>query len=289
MDAQSNSRPASSWRGQGERSVRELAAAATSSFSEHLAQSRPDLLPFGQAGLTGAGLNGAVPQTPHATTILAMTFGGGVLMAGDRRATMGTMIASRHIEKVFPADDYSVLGIAGTAGLAIDITKLFRVELEHYEKIEGTTLSLEGKANRLGAMVRGNLPMALQGLAVMPLFAGYDLASAQGRLFSYDLTGGRYEELEHYSVGSGSVFARGAMKKLWKPGLSEAESIRVSIAALFDAADDDSATGGPDVARKLWPIVYTVTRNGSRKVTEPELGEVVASVLAERAELGREA
>lgn len=284
MDAHSNPRPALNWRGQGEWVVRDLAAAATSSFSEHLAQSRPDLLPFGQVFPAGA-----MPQTPHATTIVAMTFAGGVLMAGDRRATMGTMIASRHIEKVFPADGYSVLGIAGTAGLAIDITKLFQVELEHYEKIEGTTLSLEGKANRLGAMVRGNLPMALQGLAVVPLFAGYDVALAQGRFFSYDVTGGRYEELEHHSVGSGSVFARGAMKKLWKPGLTEAEAVRVAIAALFDAADDDSATGGPDVVRKLWPVVYTVTRNGSRKVAEHELGEVVASVLAERAELGREA
>ncbi len=284
MDTPSNPRPAPGWRSPGERVVRDLAAAATSSFSEHLAQSRPDLLPFNQSLPPGA-----LPVTPHATTIVAMTFAGGVLMAGDRRATMGTMIASRHIEKVFPADGYSVLGIAGTAGLAIDITKLFQVELEHYEKIEGTTLSLEGKANRLGAMVRGNLPMALQGLAVVPLFAGYDPASAQGRLFSYDVTGGRYEELEHHSVGSGSVFARGAMKKLWKPGLTEAEAIRVSIASLVDAADDDSATGGPDVVRKLWPIVYTVTRNGSRKVAEHELGEVVASVLAERTELGREA
>lgn len=269
--------------------MRDLAAAATSSFSEHLAQSRPELLPLGQRLPDGSGMNGVVPLTPHGTTIVAMTFAGGVLMAGDRRATMGTMIASRHIEKVFPADAYSVLGIAGTAGLAIDITKLFQVELEHYEKIEGTTLSLEGKANRLGAMIRGNLPMALQGLAVLPLFAGYDAALAQGRLFSYDVTGGRYEELEHHSVGSGSVFARGALKKLWKPGLTEAAAIQVSIASLFDAADDDSATGGPDVVRKLWPIVYTVTGGGSRKVAEHELGEIVTAVLAERAELGREA
>lgn len=274
---------AMSWRGEGERVVRDLAAASTSSFVEHLSQSRPDLLPFGQALPAGV-----MPQTPHATTIVAMTFAGGVLMAGDRRATMGTMIASRHIEKVFPADGYSVLGIAGTAGLAIDITKLFQVELEHYEKIEGTPLSLEGKANRLGAMVRGNLPMALQGLAVVPLFAGFDPALSQGRLFSYDVTGGRYEELEHHSVGSGSVFARGAMKKLWKPGLSESDAVQVAVESLFDAADDDSATGGPDVIRKLWPIIYTVTRGGSRKIPQHELGAVVEQVLVRRAELGRE-
>ncbi len=143
-------------------------------------------------------------------------------MAGDRRATMGNVIASRHIEKVFPADQYSVLGIAGTAGIALDITRLFQVELEHYEKIEGTLLSLDGKANRLGAMIRSNLPMAMQGLAVVPLFAGFDRPAGVGRLFSYDVTGGRYEEQEHHTVGSGSMFARGALKKLWRPNLSGA-------------------------------------------------------------------
>ncbi len=182
-----------------------LATQATSSFTEHLQRSRPELLPFTQSLPAGM-----VPASPHATTIVALTYAGGVLMAGDRRATMGNIIASRHIEKVFPADQYSVLGIAGTAGLAIDITRLFQVELEHYEKIEGTPpLSLVGKANRLGAMIRGNLPMAMQGMAVVPLFAGFDHVSGVGRLFSYDVTGGRYEEQEHHSVGSGSVFARG--------------------------------------------------------------------------------
>lgn len=261
-----------------------VAAAATSSFTEHLAQSRPDLLPYGRALPAGN-----LPPVPHATTIVAMTFAGGVLMAGDRRATMGTMIASRHMEKVFPADRYSVLGIAGTAGIAIDITRLFQVELEHYEKIEGTLLSLDGKANRLGAMIRSNLPMALQGMAVIPLFAGFDTTRAVGRLFSYDVTGGRYEELEHHSVGSGSVFARGSLKKLWQPNLTEAEAVRVGIESLFDASDDDSATGGPDVVRQLWPIVYTVTRGGARKVSEHELGAVVESVVASRSVMGREA
>ncbi len=261
-----------------------VAAEATSSFSEHLAQSRPDLLPYGRA-IPAASL----PAVPHATTIVALSFAGGVLMAGDRRATMGTMIASRHIEKVFPADQYSVLGIAGTAGIAIDITRLFQVELEHYEKIEGTLLSLEGKANRLGAMIRANLPMALQGLAVIPLFAGFDTSRSLGRLFSYDVTGGRYEELEHHSVGSGSVFARGALKKLWKPYLSESDAVRVAVESLYDASDDDSATGGPDIVRRLWPIVYTVTRTGARKVSERELGAIVETVVATRTALAREA
>ncbi len=266
-----------------------VSAAATSSFSEHLAQSRPDLLPYGMS-LSAKNLPaGNLPAVPHATTIVALSFAGGVLMAGDRRATVGSMIASRHIEKVFPADQYSVLGIAGTAGIAIDITRLFQVELEHYEKIEGTLLSLEGKANRLGAMIRANLPMAMQGLAVIPLFAGFDAGRSVGRLFSYDVTGGRYEELEHHSVGSGSVFARGALKKLWRPNMTEDDAVRIAVESLYDASDDDSATGGPDLVRRLWPIVYTVTRTGSRKVSERELGAVVETVVASRALLAREA
>jgi proteasome beta subunit len=230
-----------------------------------------------------------VPASPHATTIVALTYAGGVLMAGDRRATMGNIIASRHIEKVFPADEYSVLGIAGTAGLAIDITRLFQVELEHYEQIEGTLLSLVGKANRLGAMIRGNLPMAMQGMAVVPLFAGFDLSSGVGRLFSYDVTGGRYEEQEHHSVGSGSVFARGALKKLWRPNLSEEAAVAVAVEALYDAADDDSATGGPDPVRQLWPVVYTVNRAGNRRVPERDLAAIAGAIVESRAIAGREA
>lgn len=261
-----------------------LATQATSSFIEHLQRSRPELLPFNQALPAGH-----IPPVPHATTIVALSYPGGVLMAGDRRATMGNVIASRHIEKVFPADEYSVLGIAGTAGLAIDITRLFQVELEHYEKIEGTLLSLDGKANRLGAMIRGNLPMAMQGLAVIPLFAGFDQAAGVGRLFSYDVTGGRYEELEHHSVGSGSVFARGALKKLWRPNLTEDEAVAVAVEALYDAADDDSATGGPDPVRQLWPVVYTVNRAGARRVPERELAAIAGSIVESRAVAGREA
>ncbi|KRE78510.1 proteasome subunit beta [Arthrobacter sp. Soil763] len=276
-----------------ESSANQLAADATSSFTEHLRRSRPELLPYTAlpAAAPGAhGAPGAGPlQAPHATTIVAMTYAGGVLMAGDRRATMGNVIASRHIEKVFPADQYSVLGIAGTAGIALDITRLFQVELEHYEKIEGTQLSLDGKANRLGAMIRSNLPMAMQGLAVVPLFAGFDRAAGIGRLFSYDVTGGRYEEQEHHAVGSGSMFARGALKKLWHPNLSEAEAVQVAVEALYDAADDDSATGGPDPVRQLWPVVYTVSRTGAFRVAEPVLAAAAGTVIESRAAAQREA
>ena len=281
-------------------SADQVMAGASSSFAEHLQRSRPELLPYNAlsagsgapAGLTAGHLPGngsALAGVPHATTIVALTYAGGVLMAGDRRATMGNMIASRHIEKVFPADHYSVLGIAGTAGIAIDITRLFQVELEHYEKIEGTQLSLDGKANRLGAMVRGNLPMAMQGLAVVPLFAGFDRTAGIGRLFSYDVTGGRYEEQEHHAVGSGSVFARGALKKLWRPGLSGADAVQVAVEALYDAADDDSATGGPDPVRQLWPVVYTVDRAGAVRVPEAQLAAVAGGIIDARAAAQREA
>lgn len=268
----------------------QVAANATSSFTEHLQRNRPGLLPFNQAmPAVHAGTGSQPLQVPHATTIVSLTYGGGVLMAGDRRATMGNIIASRHIEKVFPADRYSVLGIAGTAGIAIDLTRLFQVELEHYEKIEGTLLSLEGKANRLGAMIRGNLPMAMQGLAVVPLFAGFDLPAGAGRLFSYDVTGGRYEEQEHHAVGSGAMFARGALKKLWRPGLTEDEAVAVAVEALYDAADDDSATGGPDPVRQLWPVVYTVGRTGARRIPEQDLAAVAGGIIEARTTARREA
>lgn len=271
-----------------ETTANQVAANATSSFTEHLQRDRPGLLPFNNPLPTAQAGPAQALQVPHATTIVALTYAGGVLMAGDRRATMGNIIASRHIEKVFPADQYSVLGIAGTAGIAIDITRLFQVELEHYEKIEGTLLSLDGKANRLGAMIRGNLPMAMQGLAVIPLFAGFDTQAGIGRLFSYDVTGGRYEEQEHHTVGSGSMFARGALKKLWNPNISEDEAIRVAIESLYDAADDDSATGGPDPVRQLWPVVYTVNRAGARRVPEAVLADAAQRVIESRASAHRE-
>ena len=249
----------------------------SSSFVDFLQGHAPTLLP-GMRGITA----GEAPATPHGTTIVALTFDRGVVMAGDRRATMGSMIAHREIEKVFPADEFSAVGIAGTAGLAVELVRLFQLELEHYEKIEGTLLSLDGKANRLSTMIRGNLGLAMQGLAVVPLFAGYDLDRGAGRIFSYDVTGGRYEERDHHSVGSGSVFARGSLKKLWRPGLEATAAVRVAVGALVDAADDDSATGGPDESRRIFPVVASVTAAGYVRVPQDELGRIVEDVLDER-------
>jgi proteasome beta subunit len=184
---------------------------------------------------------------------------------------MGNLIAHREMEKVFPADDYSCVGIAGTAGLAVEMVRLFQVELEHYEKIEGALLSLDGKANRLTTMLRGNLAMAMQGLAVVPVFAGYDLERNVGRMFSYDVTGGRYEEHEFHSVGSGSLFARGSLKKRWRPDMPLDEAVRVVVEALRDAADDDSATGGPDPQRRIYPVVVTVTAEGYVRLPDDDV------------------
>jgi proteasome beta subunit len=251
-------------------------APGSSSFSEFLTAAAPELLPGRQA------LPPGTVDAPHGTTIVAVTHAAGVVMAGDRRATMGNIIAQRDIEKVFPADEYSVVGIAGTAGLAVEMVRLFQVELEHYEKLEGSTLSLDGKANRLSAMIRGNLGMAMQGLAVIPLFAGYDVDGGIGRIFSYDVTGGRYEEHSFHSVGSGSVFARGALKKRYRDDVDEAAAVRLCVDALYDAADDDSATGGPDLTRRIWPVVMSVSDEGVRRVPDDAVADVVRSVVDER-------
>ena len=242
----------------------------SSSFADFVSSHAAHLLP-GRRSLPP----GTVPAVPHATTIIALSFAEGVVMAGDRRATMGNLIAHREMEKVYPADEYSCVGIAGTAGIAVELVRLFQVELEHYEKIEGALLSLDGKANRLSTMLRGNLGLAMQGLAVVPLFAGYDLDREVGRIFSYDVTGGRYEEQDHHSVGSGSLFARGSLKKRWRPDMSSEDAVRVAVEALFDAADDDSATGGPDELRGIFPVVATVTAQGYRRIGDDELAAAV--------------
>ncbi|MEU6233144.1 proteasome subunit beta [Kitasatospora sp. NPDC047058] len=249
----------------------------SSSFLDFLADHQPELIP-GRRGLPA----GAVVEAPHGTTIVSAVFDGGVVIAGDRRATMGNVIAQRDIEKVFPADEYSAVGIAGTAGLAVEMVRLFQLELEHYEKIEGTVLSLEGKANRLTTMIRGNLGMAMQGLAVVPLFAGYDLDLGRGRIFTYDVTGGRSEERGFAATGSGSVFARGSMKKLYRSDLTAQQAATLVVQALYDAADDDSATGGPDLARKIFPIVSLITEDGFRRLTEAEVSEIAVSITDER-------
>ncbi|MEU6402741.1 proteasome subunit beta [Streptomyces sp. NPDC046985] len=252
----------------------------SSSFLDFLSEHQPELLP----GKRRLPPTQGVLEAPHGTTIVAAAFPGGVVLAGDRRATMGNVIAQRDIEKVFPADEYSAVGIAGTAGLAVEMVKLFQLELEHFEKVEGTRLSLEGKANRLSTMIRSNLGMAMQGLAVVPLFAGYDVDRDKGRIFSYDVTGGRSEEHGFAATGSGSVFARGAMKKLFRDDLSEAEATTLVVQALYDAADDDSATGGPDVARRIYPIVTVITEDGFRRLTEEESSEIARTVLQRRLE-----
>ena len=203
-------------------------------------------------------------------------------MAGDRRATMGNIIAQRDIQKVFPADEYSLVGIAGTAGLAVEMVRLFQVELEHYEKIEGVTLSMDGKANRLASMIRGNLGMAMQGLAVVPLFAGFDEASGQGRIFSYDATGGRYEETAFHSVGSGSLFARGSLKKLYREDLDAQECVMAAVQALYDASDDDSATGGPDLIRRIFPVVHVITADGGERMPESDVAAIADRVVSGR-------
>jgi proteasome beta subunit len=259
-----------------------------SSFTDFLSVTSPELLPGRRP----------VPQlpvgdlAPHGTTIVAATYDGGVLMGGDRRATMGNMISSRDIEKVYPADSYSVIGIAGAAGIAIEMVRLYQVELEHYEKIEGMTLSLDGKANRLAGMIRGNLGAAMQGLAVVPLFAGYDLDAAEGaspgRIFSYDVTGGNYEERGYASVGSGSLFAKNSLKKTWRPGLPADAATRTVVESLYDAADDDSATGGPDPVRRLYPIVYRVDAEGAVRLTDAEVAAVADGIVTDRAAADRD-
>ena len=251
-----------------------------SSFTDFLRLHDPSLLPSGRS--MGNIASTSPVEVPHGTTIVGLKCADGIVMAGDRRATMGNVIASRDIEKVFATDDYSCIGIAGTAGVALEIVRLFQVELEHYEKIEGVLLSLDGKANRLASMLRSNLGMAMQGLAVVPLFAGFDLSEQTGRIFSYDVTGGRYEEHDHHSIGSGSMFARGALKKLWSPGMAQADATRIAVAALYDAADDDSATGGPDLTRGIFPIVTVVDRDGYRRLTDEELEPIIRELIVSR-------
>lgn len=253
----------------------------SSSFAEYLSQIDPSLLP-GASEYERSASSEFSDSVPHGTTIVAATYAGGVVMAGDRRATAGNFIASRDIEKVFAVDDHTVVGIAGTAGLAIELVRLFQVELEHYEKMEGATLSLEGKANRLSALLRGNLGMAMQGLAVVPLFAGFDIERNYGRIYSYDVTGGRYEEHLFHSVGSGSMFARGALKKLYQPGLDEAAAVSACLEALYDAADDDSATGGPDLSRGIYPIVDCIDVDGVRRISEEVMNGLVRKIVAAR-------
>jgi len=237
---------------------------------------------FGGAGGGGGGM----VAVPHATTVVALRYAEGIIMAGDRRATAGNVIAHNAMEKVFPADRYSAVAIAGTAGMAIEMVRLFQVQLEHYEKVEGSALSLEGKANQLAQMVRSHLPMAMQGLAVVPLFAGYDTGRGIGRIFNYDVTGGHYEDTDFQSTGSGGRDARTTIKLGWREGLPVDEALDLAILSLYEAADEDSATGGPDLVRGIFPIVAVVDADGYRQVPEAEVGERFAGLIERRRAAG---
>lgn len=249
---------------------------ATSSFLDLLQRESPRLLPNVAAGLEAA------PVVPHGTTVLAMRYREGVLMAGDRQATAGFQVASRRMEKIFKSDDLSGMGIAGAAGPAMEMAKLFQTELEHYEKVEGDNLSLDGKANKLSQMVRMNLGAAMQGLAVVPIFAGFDDKANVGRLFKYDITGGRYEESDYDAQGSGSKDARDSLKKLWRRDMTREDALRVALEALIDASDEDVGTGGPDFVRGIFPTVKMITRSGFSDVGDDEVRRVCEQILGER-------
>jgi proteasome beta subunit len=226
----------------------------------------------------------ALGAVPHATTCVAMRFAEGVVMAGDRRATAGNLISHRSMEKVVEADRHSGVAIAGVAGVAMDMVRLFQLQLEHYEKVEGTPLSLEGKANQLSMMIRGNLQSAMMGLAVVPIFAGYDDRRQRGRLWDFDVTGGRYEEREYVATGSGSLHAGTVVKLGWRPELTRDAAIDLACRALWEAADADSATGGPDALRGIYPIVATITAEGWSRVDDADLAaryERIAATLRE--------
>jgi len=257
----------------------------TSSFADVLASRAPALLPGRIPVPPGHGpdpVGTALRDLPHATTIVAATCDHGVVLAGDRRATAGSMIAKRDVEKVFRSDEYSAIGYAGTGSVGIEFVRLFQVELEHYEKMEGRSLSLEGKANRLAWMIRGNLAAAMQGLVVVPLFVGYDEDAGQGRIFSYDVAGGPYEEQRFHSIGSGSIFARGSLKKLYADDMPVRDAVLACVQALYDAADDDSATGGPDLPRRIFPVIATVTGEGFRKLSAAESEQYAEEVVQGR-------
>ena len=252
------------------------ASRLTSSFTDFLRTERPDLMPQPATGTFAH---------TEATTILALRYADGVLMAGDRRATAGMMIAQRNIEKVFPTDSHSAMAISGVPGPAIEMVKLFATELEYYEKVEGETLSLAGKANHLSRLVRGNLPAAMQGLIVVPLFAGYDARRGEGRIYSYDVTGGSYKETDYYATGSGGPHAKNTLKKLYTRGdeIDQAAALRLAVEALADAAEEDAATAGPDPVHGIYPTVFLITADGVNEAPEAEVEGVSRALLEERA------
>jgi len=256
----------------------------TSSFSDFLRRQAPHLLPAGGAESVGSNAGSSLP---HGTTIVALKFPGGVLIAGDRRSTQGNMIAGRDVQKVYVADDYTATGIAGTAAIAVEFARLYAVELEHYEKLEGVALTFAGKVNRLAIMVRGNLGAALQGFVALPLLVGFDLGDpnpqAAGRIVSFDAAGGWNLEDEGYqSVGSGSIFAKSSMKKLYSRVEDADSALHVAVEALYDAADDDLATGGPDLVRGIYPTAVVIEADGAVEVEETRIAQVAREVIQSR-------
>lgn len=250
---------------------------ANPSFFDLVSATRPEVIPNAATSPTTREV-----ALPHGTTVLGLKFEGGVVFAGDRRATSGYTIADDRMDKVFAADDYSAIAIAGVAGQAAEIVKLFQLELEHYEKITGDRLSLEGKANRLAQMIRGNFPLAVQGLVVVPLFGGYDERRNEGRIFYYDATGGNWEEEDYHATGSGENPAKSSLKKRWRPGLNRDEALRVAVEALVDAAEEDVATGGPNPARGIFPTVLLVGSGGVEPIAEDEVRAAFEAVIAGR-------
>jgi proteasome beta subunit len=251
-----------------------------SSFSRYLAEQAPEML-MSRFKIEPGSLvaNGVVETAKHGTTILATTFADGVIIAADRQVTSGSTVSSRYGEKIIAADDYSCIGTAGTAALGVEIAKLFQVELEHYEKIEGSPLSLAGKANRLSKMIYENVGMAMQGLSVVPLFTGYDPETNEGKIFSYDALGGRTEEYKFHSIGSGSIIALGALKKLYAEDMNEEEALLVCIQSLYDASEEDIYTMGVDLTREIFPIIYVTTAAGNQQVPGERVGELMRSVI----------
>ena len=262
-----------------------------SSFSDFLRRKAPELLPTGLLAGSRVAPGDAHPALPHGTTIVALKYPGGVVIAGDRRSTQGNMIAGRDVQKVYITDDYTATGIAGTAALAVEFARLYAVELEHYEKLEGLPMTFAGKVNRLAIMVRGNLGAALQGFVALPLLVGYDLdapdRTAAGRIVSFDAAGGWNMEEEGYqSVGSGSIFAKSSMKKLYSAVADADSALKVAVEALYDAADDDSATGGPDLVRGIYPTAVTIDADGARDVTEDRIAGLARQVIEKRSRTG---
>jgi proteasome beta subunit len=258
-----------------------------SSFFDFLNAHHPDLTPGGRAAAgafqpADSTRAGAPVSVPQATTVLGIKYQEGVIIAGDRRATEGFQIAERRIEKVFKIDDYSAMAIAGAAGPCVEMAKLFQTELEHYEKLEGVQLSCEGKANKLGQMVKANLPMVFQGLVVMPLYVGYDLKRGEGRIFKYDLAGGRYEESDYHAVGSGGKDARNTMREHFRRGMAEQDALKLALLALYNAADDDVGTGGPDLVRGIYPTAKIVNAGGITDVSEQQIRGVCDGLINSR-------